>query len=83
MLFLEFLKALPAAARADFAARCGTSVDYLFQIAYGNRKPKAALAVAIERETEGKVRCEALLPDVDWAYLRGQQAGEAAVGAAS
>lgn len=26
---------------------------------------------AIERATQGAVRCEELRPDVDWAYLRG------------
>lgn len=70
---LEYLKTLDAAARLDFATRCGTSVDYLQQIAYGQRKPKVQLAVAIERESAGGVRCETLLPDVDWAYLRGER----------
>lgn len=68
----DYLKTLDAAARADFAARCGTSVDYLFQVGYGNRRPKAALAVAIERESAGRVTCEALLPEVDWSYVRGR-----------
>ncbi len=68
---LEFLKAMPVEARESFAAGCGTTIDYLFQVGYGNRKPKAALAVAIERESAGVVRCEDLLPDVDWGYLRG------------
>lgn len=70
MQLLDFLKPLGAPERDAFAAKCGTSVDYLFQIGYGNRKPKVALAVAIERESGGAVRCEALLPEVDWTYLR-------------
>lgn len=70
MKLLDYLKALEAEDRASIAERCGTSVDYLFQIAYGKRTPKAALAVAIERESAGQVRCETLLPDVDWDYLR-------------
>lgn len=65
-------------ARDDFARRCGTSPDYLLQIGYGNRKPKAALAVAIERESAGAVRCEQLLPDVDWHYLRQSPVAERA-----
>lgn len=28
----------------------------------------------IERETKGRVRCEDLCPDVDWAYLRNSRA---------
>lgn len=70
MNLLEYLKTLTAEARATFAAKCGTSTDYLLQIAYGQRKPKVGLAVAIERESAGQVTCEALLPDVDWKYLR-------------
>jgi DNA-binding transcriptional regulator YdaS (Cro superfamily) len=70
MSLLDFLKPLSGADRAGLAARCGTSIDYLFLIAYGHRKPKAALAISIERESGGKVRCEELLPDADWAYIR-------------
>ena len=73
MNLLEFLKSLDAAARAAFADKCGTSIDYLFQIAYGKRQPKVGLAVAIERESGGQVGCEKLLPGVDWKYLRGSQ----------
>jgi DNA-binding transcriptional regulator YdaS (Cro superfamily) len=31
---------------------------------------------SIERVTGGKVRCEELRPDVDWAYLRGTCSAE-------
>ena len=31
---------------------------------------------AIERETAGRVRCEWLNPDFDWAYLRGSAPAE-------
>lgn len=70
MPLLEYLKGLDPTARTAFATGCGTSIDYLFQVAYGNRRPKAALAVAIERESKGVVRCEKLLPEVDWGYVR-------------
>ena len=33
---------------------------------------------AIERATDGAVRCEELRPDVDWAYLRNTQASAVA-----
>lgn len=36
----------------------------------GRRVP-AEHCPAIEKLVEGKVRCEDLRPDVDWAYLRG------------
>lgn len=74
MALLDFLKSLKGPEREVFAQRCGTSVDYLFLIAYGKRKPKVELAVLIERESTAKVRCETLLPDVDWAYLRSRPA---------
>lgn len=72
MSLLEYLKSLEQPERADFAKRCGTSIEYLFQIAYGVRKPKVELAISIAKESGGDVACEILLPDVDWKYLRKQ-----------
>jgi len=59
--------------RAAFAARCGTTVGHLRNVAYG-RICGESLAIAIERESGGAVRCEELRQDVDWAYLRGTAA---------
>lgn len=67
---LDYLKSLDDVKRAAFAKKCETSVQYLFQIGWGNRTPKVELAVSIERESAGEVRCEDLLPKVDWKYLR-------------
>jgi len=36
----------------------------------GKRQIPASKCPTIERGTEGKARCEALRPDVDWGYLR-------------
>ena len=36
----------------------------------GGRPVPAARCPAIEKATQGAVRCEDLRPDVDWAYLR-------------
>lgn len=69
----DYLRSLPAAERKDFATRCDTSVEYLLQIGSGKRTPKAQLAVLIERESGGRVACEDLIPDLDWAYLRGNR----------
>lgn len=66
----EYLSSLAAAERLSFAQRCRTSTDYLGHVAAGRRTPKVDLAVAIERESGGRVLCETLLPNVDWAYLR-------------
>ena len=40
----------------------------------GHRRVPADRCPAIERATNGAVRCEDLRPDVDWAYLRGTSA---------
>jgi DNA-binding transcriptional regulator YdaS (Cro superfamily) len=67
---LAYLKSLDDVQRADFAKRCDTTVQYLFQIAWGNRpNPKVKLVVDIERESGGRVKVEDLLPEVDWKYL--------------
>jgi DNA-binding transcriptional regulator YdaS (Cro superfamily) len=73
----DYMLSLDREQRIDFAARCQSSVEYLMQIAYGYRTPKAQLAVSIERESAGAVPCEELLPDVDWKYLRGIRKAEA------
>jgi DNA-binding transcriptional regulator YdaS (Cro superfamily) len=70
MKLCDYLKDLSIEERADFAKRCDTSPDYLWQIGDGRRKPKAALCIDIERESDGKVSCEELLPEADWAYIR-------------
>jgi DNA-binding transcriptional regulator YdaS (Cro superfamily) len=74
MTLHEYLKSLDKAALGVFAIRCGTSVGQLKQVAYGNRRAGAALAVGIERESAGSVTCEQLRADIDWAYLRGSKA---------
>ena len=37
------------------------------------KPPTVERAIAIEKSTGGKVRCEDLRPEIDWAYLRGTQ----------
>ncbi|HDS1059367.1 YdaS family helix-turn-helix protein [Pseudomonas putida] len=70
MTLSEYLKTMNKEGLEAFAKRCGTSVGQLKQVAYGNRRASAGLAVCLDRETEGAIRCEALRPDIDWAYLR-------------
>ncbi len=65
-----FLAEKTPAERKTFAERCGTSAGHLANVAYGYKPCGAALAIAIERESRGRVRCETLRPDVDWKYLR-------------
>ena len=44
----------------------------------GTRNVPADRCPAVERATDGAVRCEEMRPDVDWAYLRGTVAVDAA-----
>ncbi|MCU0092239.1 helix-turn-helix domain-containing protein [Pseudomonas koreensis] len=70
MTLSEYLKTMDKEGLEALAALCGTSVGQLKQVAYGNRRASAGLAVSLDRETSGVIRCEALRPDIDWAYLR-------------
>lgn len=69
-----YLSSLPdVSAREQFAANCGTTLAYLRKMmsVWPELKFGEGLAINIERNSEGAVRCESLRPDVDWAYLRG------------
>lgn len=70
MTLSEYLKTMDKEGLDGLARRCGTSVGQLKQVAYGNRRASAGLAVSLDRETEGKIPCESLRPDIDWGYLR-------------
>ena len=70
MTLSEYLKTMDKEGLEAFARRCGTSAGQLKQVAYGNRRASAGLAVCLDRETAAVIRCEALRPDIDWAYLR-------------
>jgi DNA-binding transcriptional regulator YdaS (Cro superfamily) len=67
--FLRGLGTLEA--KEDFAKRCETTLGQLKQVAGGHRRCGESLAVNIERESGGAIRCETMRPDVDWGYLRG------------
>lgn len=72
MTLLDYIKGLNGAQLEAFALACDTSAGQLKQVAYGNRRANAGLAIAIDRETTGMVICEMLRPDIDWQYLRMQ-----------
>lgn len=52
------------------AAELGLTKGAVSQWKEPDRKIPAEHCPAIERVTDGAVRCEQLRPDVDWAYLR-------------
>nr|WP_312374326.1 YdaS family helix-turn-helix protein [Stutzerimonas nitrititolerans] len=70
MNLLDFIKPLDKQGLVALAKRCETTPGQLKQVAYGNRRANAALAISLERETAGVIRCEETRPDIDWAYLR-------------
>lgn len=58
-----YIDQLPLKDREDFASQCGTTWAHLRNCMYGMRVPSAALAMAIERESGGKVLRETLRRD--------------------
>ncbi|TLP68213.1 helix-turn-helix domain-containing protein [Pseudomonas nitroreducens] len=48
--------------------RTGTTRGYLRQIGYGNKIASPEVAAALERETEGSVKRQALRPE-DWSRI--------------
>lgn len=70
MKLIDYLNAIPVEARESFAARCGTSFDYLRQVGYGNRVCTEKLAINLERESNRILVCEELCPGADWAFIR-------------
>jgi len=74
MTLLDYIKPLDKPALESLAKRCNTTAGQLRQVAYGNRRASASLAIALDRETDGEIRCEVTRPDIDWAYLRNSAA---------
>jgi DNA-binding transcriptional regulator YdaS (Cro superfamily) len=55
---------------SDLAKRLGITPVLISQWCNGIRPVPAERCPAIERATNGAVRCEDIRPDVDWAVLR-------------
>ena len=70
---LEYLNGLPVAKQNSLAVQCRTTIGYLRQIAYGNRKCSAEMAIDLERESDRALICEELCPEADWAYIRAER----------
>lgn len=68
--FRTYFKALTKEERKALSDAVGTSVAYLWQIAYEQRRCSASMAIEIEKATNKAVRVEDLLSDIDWAYIR-------------
>lgn len=69
-IITQYLNSLSKDDRAAFVLRCETSEGYLRKAASIKQKLGVSLCVALEKESDGALRCETLRDDVDWAYLR-------------
>ena len=58
---------------AKVARECGVSVQAVCFWRDGRRALPAEHGITLEKMNEGRIRCEEMLPDVDWAYLRSTQ----------
>ena len=68
--FHTYFKSLSKSEREGLAERVETSVAYLWQIAYEQRRCKESLAIELEKASGRAITVEDLRPDVDWAYVR-------------
>ncbi|MEI7216245.1 helix-turn-helix domain-containing protein [Pectobacterium carotovorum] len=62
--------------QASMARLLGVSAPTINQWVNGVRPIPAERCLEIEKITQGKVTCEELRPDVDWAYLRSTDRGQ-------
>lgn len=62
---------------AKVARECGVSVQAVCFWRDSRRALPAEHCITLEKMNDGRVRCEEMLPDVDWAYLRTTSAQEA------
>lgn len=70
--FLHFIREAiqGAGGPAKVARECSVSVQAVCFWRDGHRALPAEHCITLEKLNEGRVRCEQMLPNVDWAYLR-------------
>lgn len=62
------------------ARECVVSVQAVCFWRDGRRALPAEHCITLERMNEGRVRCEQMLPNADWAYMRGSTTQEVSHG---
>lgn len=74
MKMSEWLQQSTAAQRAMVARKAETRISYLYQIGGGHRLPSPALALRLEKATNGEVTLADMRPDIDsiWRCRRAQ-----------
>ena len=80
MKLLDYIKPMTKEELEAFAAKCGSTVGQIKQVAYG-RRASAELAIRIDMASGGKVRCEDIRGDINWRYVRGARSSGAGRGA--
>ena len=67
----QLLKTMKPDEQKKFALSCGTTINYLRK-KISNRSSNLGIKICIEIEnqSQGKVRCEDLRPDVNWSIVR-------------
>lgn len=65
----NYLNSMSRVDQESYARRCGTTIGYLRKASSIGQRLRESLCIALDRESGGSVRCEALRPDVDWGYL--------------
>lgn len=75
---IEFLDRQPQGYKAQLAKAIGRPPSYFSRQLAGDRAFTERDCIGIEKHTSGAVRCEDILPRVDWAYLRNSSSGAAA-----
>lgn len=66
----DYLNSLSTSDQISFADRCGTTIGYLRKAISAKQELGIDLVMAIEQQSKNAVRCERLLPNIDWKYLR-------------
>lgn len=66
----QYFSSLSEEQQVSFATACKTTTGQIKQIMYGNRPCNPSLAIDIDRESKGQVRCDDLCPNTDFDYLR-------------
>ena len=62
--FREFLSSLEPAGKKAFAAQCGTTYNYLLQVAHGHRRASSKLSRKIREKSKNVVRLASLRADI-------------------
>ncbi len=75
---IDFLAAQPPGYKAALARHIGRAPSYFSRQLAGDRVFSVPDCIAIEKYTCGQVRCEDVLPEIDWQFLRTSSGSAAA-----